>query len=135
MSGELDNNEWLIRELELYECAENWAYCSDLAMRAATALHLAEDVVEAKDAEIERLRAETALLMEVLTTYGDLLINDWDEEYEGWSASLHDTSRCSCHADTGLCCKTCGDPINITKEQRDLLVRFGVRVEEAPRER
>ncbi len=58
MSGELDNNEWLIRELESYDCPDNWAYCSDLAMRAATALHLAEDVVVAKNAEMERLRLE-----------------------------------------------------------------------------
>jgi hypothetical protein len=56
VSGELDSNEWLIRELESYDCPDNWAYCSDIAMRAATALHLAEDIIEAKNAEMERLR-------------------------------------------------------------------------------
>jgi hypothetical protein len=83
--------------------------------------------------EVERLRGETSLLMEVLTACGDLLISDWDEEYEGWKALLHDTSKCWCHADADLRCDTCGDPIAITKKQRDLLVRLGVAVGEARR--
>jgi len=66
VSGKLDSNEWLIRELESYDCPGNWAYCSDIAMRAATALHLAEDIIEAKNAEMERLRAEVERLTDEL---------------------------------------------------------------------
>jgi len=99
--------------------------------------HLSDRIARhtAERAEIERLRGETSLLMEVLTACGDLLISDWDEEYEGWKALLHDTSKCWCHADADLRCDTCGDPIAVTKEQRDLLVRLGVPVGEARRER
>lgn len=84
MSGELNNNEWLIRELESYECSENWAACSDLAMRAATALHLAEDVVEAKDAEIDRLRS---LIVQFVTV--DDACERHSSSIREWVQALH----------------------------------------------
>lgn len=68
-----------------------------------------------------------------LVNTGDWLIVWWDTEYEGWAASLHDVSGCSCHApEDSRCNEMCCDPHNLTRKQAEALIRLGIEESERP---
>jgi hypothetical protein len=76
--------------------------------------------------------SDASLLAEEHSELGDWLIVWMPEEYEGWDASLHDTSACSCHAPDDLKCPGyCADPTLITREQAEVLMRLGIAVEQS----
>lgn len=65
--------------------------------------------------------------LDAFADYGDWGITWWAEEFEGWSASLHDISACSCHAPDDLRCPNfCADPRNLTREQADALIALNL---------